>query len=140
MGSAVTAVIVDTGPLVAFFDRSERHHRWVSERIDELRAPLLVCEPVLAETMYLVGHRPAAQDALFQLLQNRALSIALQISEHIDVLRELMSKYRDTPMSLADACLVRMAELHSQHAVLTLDSDFSIYRKHGGEPLTLITP
>jgi predicted nucleic acid-binding protein len=45
----MTAAIVDTGPLVAFFDRAEQHHRWVAERIEELDAPLLVCEPVLAE-------------------------------------------------------------------------------------------
>lgn len=95
--------IADTGPLVAFLDRAERHHAWAAECVGELAAPLLVCEPVLA-------------------------------------LRTLQSKYRDRPMSLADACIVRMAELFEQHQVLTLDADFSIYRKHGREPLALIQP
>jgi uncharacterized protein len=132
--------IVDTGPLVAFFDRAERHHRWVVERIEELEAPLLVCEPVLTEAVYLLARYSRAQDALFELLQNGALSIAFRIDEHVGALRTLLKKYRDTPMSLADACVVRMAEIHERHAVLTLDSDFSIYRKHGRVPLALIHP
>jgi len=132
--------IVDTGPLVAFFDRAERHHRWVAAHVEEIEAPLLVCEPVLAETMYLLARHPRAQDVLFDLLQNGALSIAFEIQEHVGALRKLLQKYRDVPMSLADACVLRMAEIHQHHAVLTLDSDFSIYRKHGRVPLTLIYP
>jgi predicted nucleic acid-binding protein len=132
--------IVDTGPLVAFFDRAERYHRWVTERVNELEPPLLVCEPVLAEAMFLLARFSRAQEALLDLLQNGALSVAFRVDEQLGALRTLLRKYRDTPMSLADACLVRMAELHERHAVLTLDSDFSIYRKHGRLPLALIHP
>lgn len=132
--------IVDTGPLVAFLDRAEQHHAWVVERIDELQAPLLVCEPVLAEAMHLLTSFPRAQYALFELLENGALRIAFRIDEHVAALRKLHQKYRDRPMSLADACVVRMAEIHDQYAVLTLDSDFIVYRKHGREPLTLLFP
>jgi len=132
--------IVDTGPLVAFFDRAERHHRWAVARIEELEAPLLVCEPVLTEAMYLMGRFAGAQDALFELLQNGALSIAFAVEEHITALRKLRQKYHDTPMSLADACVVRMAEIHEKHAVLTLDADFSVYRKNSRLPLTLVQP
>jgi uncharacterized protein len=132
--------IVDTGPLVAFFDRSERHHRWVVERIEELEAPLLICEPVLTEAMYLLGRYSKAQDDLFELLRNGALHLAFRIEEHLGALRKLLQKYGDTPMSLADACIVRMAEIHERHAVLTLDSNFLVYRKHGRVPLTLIRP
>jgi predicted nucleic acid-binding protein len=132
--------IVDTGPLVAFFDRAERHHRWVAERVEELEAPLLVCEPVLTEAIYLLARYSRAQDALFELLQNGALNVGFRIEEHVGALRKLLQKYRDTPMSLADACIVRMAEIHERHAVLTLDSDFSVYRKHGRVPLALIHP
>jgi uncharacterized protein len=132
--------IVDTGPLVAFFDRGERHHRWATERVDELEAPLLVCEPVLTETAYLLARYPKAHDALFDLLQNGALNIQFRIEEQVGEVRRLLQKYRDTPMSLADACVVRMAELHERHAVLTLDSDFLVYRKHGRVPIPLIHP
>ncbi|HEY4114027.1 MAG TPA: PIN domain-containing protein [Rhizomicrobium sp.] len=134
----MAAAIVDTGPLVAFFDRAEKQHFWVGERIEELDAPLLVCEAVITETMYLVSSR--AQDALLALLQNRVLVVGFRMEEEVVAVRQLMQKYRDTPMSLADACIVRMAEIHDRHAVLTLDSDFSIYRKKGRMPLTLISP
>ena len=134
------AAIVDTGPLVALFDRSERHHRWVCDRIDELDPPLLVCEAVLAEAMYLLARFPGAHDAVFGLLEKGALNIAFQIAEHTVLLRRLLHKYRDTPMALADACIVRMAEIFEEHAVFTLDADFSIYRKHGRAPLALIHP
>jgi uncharacterized protein len=105
-----------------------------------LEAPLLVCEPVLAEAMHLLGRFPEAQAALFGLLENGSLSIAFHVEEHVSALRKLHQKYRDRPMSLADACIVRMAEIHDGHAVLTLDSDFAIYRKHGRVPLALIHP
>ena len=134
------AAIADTGPLVAYFDRAERNHAWALERMRELQAPLLVCEPVLAEAMYLLGGLPKAQDALFGLIENGALRIAFQVEEHVAALRALHRKYRDRPMSLADACIVRMAEIFDEHDVLTLDSDFSIYRKHGRQPLGLIHP
>jgi len=132
--------IVDTGPLVAFFDRSERHHVWTAARVAELDAPLLVCEPVLTEAFYLLARFPKAQDALFGLLQDGALKVAFRLEEHLGALHRLAGKYRDTPMSLAEACVVRMAEIHESHSVLTLDSDFTVYRKHGRVPITLVYP
>jgi len=136
----VRSAIADTGPLVAFLDRSERHHRWVADRIVELEGPLLLCEPVLTEAMYLLARWPNAQDALLGLLENGALLVAFRVDEHVAALRRLHRKYSDTPMSLADACVVRMAELYARHSVLTLDSDFSVYRKKGNVPLSLISP
>lgn len=136
----MTVAIVDTGPLVAFFDRAEQHHRWVVERFGELDAPLLVCEPVLAQAMYLLARYPKAQDTVLDLIENGALSVAFRLDEHLSAVRKLLQKYRDMPMSLADACIVRMSEIHGRHAVLTLDSDFLVYRKHGRASLTLIHP
>ncbi len=90
--------------------------------------------------MYLFARFPKAQDALFGLLENGALRIAFRIEEHVPALLKLHQKYRDSPMSLADACIVRMTEIYEQYAVLTLDSDFTVYRKHGRVPLALIHP
>jgi predicted nucleic acid-binding protein len=132
--------IVDTGPLVAFFNRAERHHHWASDHIEELEPPLLVCEPVLVETAFLLAPYPGTQDALFELLHSGALIIAFRIEEHVAALRRMLAKYSDRPMSVADACIVRMAEIHEGHPVLTLDADFSIYRKYGRVPLTIIHP
>ena len=134
------AAIVDTGPLVAFLDRAEHHHHWVAERIEELDTPLLVCSAYPDISMHLLARFSRAQDALFGLLENGALAITFRIDEHVSALRKLHQKYRDRPMSLADACIVRMAEIYERHAILTLDSDFSVYRKHGRVPLALIHP
>lgn len=134
------AAIVDTGPLVAFLDKAERHHEWTVEQVHALEAPLLTCEPVLAEAMFLLSDLPKAQDAIFDLLQKGALRVAFQVGEHLEPLRALHRKYRDRPISLADACIVRMAELYEHHKVFTLDSDFAVYRKNGREPLDLIHP
>jgi len=136
----VPAAIVDTGPLVAFLDKAERHHGWTVEQVRALDAPLLTCEPVLAEAMFLLSDLPKAQEALFDLLANGAVRIAFQVGEHVAPLRALHRKYRDRPISLADACVVRMAELFERHQVFTLDSDFSVYRRNSREPLDLIFP
>ena len=132
--------IADTGPLVAYVDRAEQHHAWAVEQVAGLEAPLLVCEPVLAEAMFLLAGLPKGEEALWDLLANGALRIALHVEEHIAELRALHHKYRDRPMSLADACIVRLAELYDGHAIFTLDSDFSIYRKRRREALALICP
>ena len=132
--------IVDTGPLVAFIDRGERYHAWTVEQVQSFDVPLLVCEPVLAEAMYLLSGQFKAQDALFGLLAGGALRIAFQVNEHVDALRALQRKYRDRPISLADACIVRMAEMFERHLIFTLDSDFAVYRKNGREALELIFP
>ena len=134
------AAIADTGALVALLDRAERHHGWAAQRIREMEVPMLICEPVLTEAMHLLAHLPRAQDELFGLLENCALKISFCVEDHVPALRALHRKYQDKPMSLADACIVRMAELHDNHAVFTLDSDFFVYRKHGRQALSLICP
>ena len=132
--------IIDTGPLVAFFDRAERHHAWAVARMEELEAPLLICEPVLTEAMYLLARFSQARGPLCELLENGALNISFRVEENVGALRRLLLKYLDIPMSLADACVVRMAEINDRYDILTLDSDFSVYRKHGRVPLSLIRP
>jgi hypothetical protein len=90
--------------------------------------------------MYLLMRHAEAQDAICDLLRNGALRIASRIDEHIRPLRKLLQKYRGTSISLVDACIVRMSEIHDRHSVLTLDSDFLICRRHGRAPLALIHP
>jgi len=73
-------------------------------------------------------------------LEIGALAVAFRLEENLGRPCGLLRKYRDTPMSLADACVVRMADIHDDHCVLTLVSDFAVYRKHGRLPLTLMHP
>jgi predicted nucleic acid-binding protein len=136
----IKQAIIDTGPLVAFLDRDEKYHRWTVEQIENLTAPLLVCEAVLTETMFLLRRLPPAQSAVIRLLENGALVIKFSLAENVAPLKTLFSKYRDTGISLADACLIKMAELNEGHAVFTLDSDFRVYRKHGRQAIQLIYP
>jgi predicted nucleic acid-binding protein len=109
-------------------------------QINDADLPLLVCKPVVTEALYLLTGHPQAQDTLLEFIGTGALRISFRLDEHIDAVRTLRRKYRDLPMSLADECIVRMAEICHRHAVLTLDSDFSVYRKHGRVPLALIYP
>ena len=132
--------IVDTGPLAALFDKSEQYHEWAVRQVELLDPPMLLCEPVLVEAMFLLRKNPNAQDDLLDLLERGTLRIAFRLDEHLPEVRALRAKYRDAPMSLADACLVRMAEIHKKHVVFTLDSHFTVYRKYGKEALKLIYP
>ena len=90
--------------------------------------------------MYLLGRSTAARDGVFRLIEGGALALAFQIGEHVAALRQLLAKYRDRPMSLADACIVRMTEIYDGAAVFTLDSDFNFYRKNGRTPIDVIYP
>ena len=132
--------IADTGPLVAFLDRRERHHAWAVEQMPKLKAPLLVCEPVLTKAMFLLSGFPSAREKLMHWLEQGALEIGFHLADHRQAVAALLAKYQDVPMSLADACLVRMAEIHDRHLVFTVDSDFRIYRKHGRSPIATLTP
>jgi len=136
----MATAIVDAGPLVAFLDKAEAHHRRVVEQLKVLETPLLVCEAVLAESWHILRGRPAAGDVLLSFLEEETLSVAFHIEDHLAEVRRLLRKYRDVPMSLADACIVRMAEIHHRAAVFTLDSDFAIYRRDGRKPIALISP
>lgn len=140
ISAVIRQAIIDTGPLVAFLDRDERNHEWSVAQIQDLVEPLLVCEAVLTEALFLLRRMPSAQIAVLNLLNNGALDINFRLADNLKETQALLAKYADVPMSLADACIVRMAELNAGHAVFTLDSDFRIYRKYGNKQLKLISP
>jgi len=134
------AVLLDTGPLVTFLAAGLKHHAWVCEQWKRLHPPLLTCEPVLTEAAFLLKREGRAVDPLFELLERGVLRVGLEIEDQLADLRTLMSRYRDRPMSLADACLVRLAELQPGGAVFTLDGDFRIYRRHGNKVIPVLMP
>jgi predicted nucleic acid-binding protein len=133
-------VLVDAGPLVALLDGSDRHRAWAVARFKELPGPLLTCEAVLAEAFYLLRRLRPAQEKLLEWIASCALKIPLSIEEESEAIRSLWARYENVPMSLADACLVRLAELHPLARVFTLDSDFTIYRVRGKQAIPLIWP
>jgi uncharacterized protein len=133
-------VIVDTGPLVAMLNRADKAHDWVVDRLAEIEPPLVTCEAVLAEATYLTRDLRGARAALIEMVGEGFLTIGMSVSEHHAALLASIKRYASVPMSLADACLVRLAEIYPQSAVMTLDSDFSIYRKNGRQIIERISP
>ena len=135
-----TVALLDSGPLVSFLASGAQHHVWAVEEWKRLRPPLLTCEPVLAEAAFLLRRERRDTDPLFVLLERGVIRIGISIQEQQADLRTLMRRYRNRPMSLADACLVRLSEIHTAAEVLTLDSDFLIYRRHGNKVIRLRMP
>lgn len=122
-------ILVDTGPLVALLDRSDRHHESIQEALAAIREPLLTVWPVVTEAIYLLSFSWAAQKALWEMLETGAVELLGLGREDVPHLKRLMEKYRDLPMDMADAALVRVAEREGLRRVLTLDQrDFGLYR------------
>ncbi len=136
----MSAVLLDTGPLVAYLNRSEEHHGWSVEKFEALAEPLWVCEAVLTEVCFLLAHLPPAQAAVGELLQRGVLAMAPVGGSAQRRIFALMEKYRKLPMSYADACLLWLAESHARSRVFTLDSDFAIYRLERARTVSMIAP
>lgn len=130
---------MDTGPLVAYFCASEARHAWAIEQFENLAPPILTCEAVLTETCFLLSRAREPASKLLQKVGQGALQIGVHLQDEAGAVAELMHRYRNLPMSLVDACLVRLAEI-SGLPICTLDSDFTIYRGHRHARLNLITP
>ena len=122
-------MLVDAGPLVALLDRADPEHDACVSALKALREPLVTVWPAFAEAMYLLGGSWPGQKALWSRLETDALTLAGLDESDAPRMRELMEKYRDLPMDLADAALVRVAERESLTGIFTLDrKHFSIYR------------
>jgi predicted nucleic acid-binding protein len=132
-------VLMDTGPLVAYFCASEARHSWAVQQFASLSLPIVTCEPVLTESTFLLARYRVPAWRLLEKLEDGAFRIGLRLETEAGALQALMSRYRNIPMSLADACLVRLAEMHAL-PICTLDSDFTIYRTRRRRQLELITP
>jgi predicted nucleic acid-binding protein len=136
----MSALLADTGALVALLDRRERYHAWAVEESRSLRPPLLVCEPVLAELCFLISGTAGGLAAVRANLMSGAWKMDFCIAPEREHVFALMGAYAELPMSLADACLVRMSELHKEARVFTLDSHFKVYRRNRRQLIPLIIP
>lgn len=133
-------VVLDTGPLVALLNRRDHFHAWARTCFAETRPPLLTCEAVISEACFLVRTLPNGPSAVIDLLQRGAIAVPFRMDAETKPLAALLARYASVPMSLADACLVRMTEQWGECVVLTLDSDFLIYRKYGRQVVPTIMP
>lgn len=133
-------IILDTGPLIALIDRHDQHHAWAEAQFADIVPPLLACEAVLAEACYLAPRAGRPADEPLKLLGRGVVRLAFDLSEQREAVTALMQRYANVPMSLADACLVRLSELAPGSSILTLDRDFGIYRRHGRQKLPVLMP
>ncbi|OYD90228.1 pilus assembly protein [Nostoc sp. 'Peltigera membranacea cyanobiont' 210A] len=131
-------IIIDTGPLVALINNQERYHSWATKEVANLAYPFFTCEAVISETCFILRDFYGGEDTVMSLLDTGLIQISFRLSDEIGTVRELLKRYQNVPMSLADACLVRMSELINGSSVLTLDSDFRVYRKNKNEMMDLI--
>lgn len=131
---------IDTGPLVALLNSRDAHHRWATQTLDKISPPLHTCEAVVSEACFLVRNLKGGPDAVLALLARGLVVPDFHLDSELDAIRKLVSKYSTVPMSLADACLVRMAELDHDLGIITLDEDFRIYRRHGRQQLPVVMP
>jgi len=133
-------ILTDAGPLVALVDQGEPDHDACVACLPDLSGPMVTTWPAFTEAMYLLGEAGGwrAQGMLWSILQQGDLEIAVQSSDDYERMRVLMQKYRDLPMDLADASLVRLAEERRARDIFTLDErDFRIYRIHGRQSFRL---
>jgi predicted nucleic acid-binding protein len=132
------SVLVDAGYLVALLSRRDQHHRWAATQSARFSPPWVTCEAVLSEAFHLIG--PAGQSGLAALLRRGAVVPAFDLAKELEPVLKVMQKYRDVPMSFADACLVRMTETQADPVVLTTDSDFRVYRRHSRQVVPSVMP
>ena len=132
-------ILIDTGPIVALFDRDDRHHGLCVEILKGIREPLITTWPVLTECFYLLNFSWEVQDNLWLFMQRGGTEIYHLEKEVLRRCRELMKQYHDLPMDLADATLVALADVLEVPKIFTLDHrDFSIYRFKQKRRFTII--
>ena len=131
-------VLVDAGFLVALLSRRDSHHQWAVRQAPGHAPPWRTCEAVLSEAFHLLGVRGAP--GLGELLRRRAVIATFDLDNDVESVLKLLHKYADVPMSLADACLVRMTETLPDPVILTTDSDFRIYRRHSRHMVPCMMP
>jgi predicted nucleic acid-binding protein len=133
-------VLADTGPIVAYLNGRDRHHAWSVGVLRELRPPLLTCESVLSEAAYLLRSLGGG-DRVMDLVCRGVLDVAFDLKAEATAVTRLLRRYGSLPMDLADACLVRMSELHADATVVTVDSEFrDVYRRNGRQVIPTLLP
>jgi predicted nucleic acid-binding protein len=131
-------VIVDTGPLVAFLNRRDRYHAWAVDAFAGLQPPLLTCEAVLSESAFLLRELHGGPEAVLELLARGVVTSSFRLQDEVSAVRTLIRRYQ---RDLADACLVRMSEVHADCVVLTIDAEFrDVYRRHGRKAIPTRLP
>jgi predicted nucleic acid-binding protein len=136
----VIDAILDTGPLVGALDADDQWHAWAVEAFAGIRQPAITCDAVISEACFLLRNAPDAREKIFALIERGVVHVVPILPDESSAVRALLSRYGER-MDYADACLVRLSELHRKHTVVTTDKeDFRIYRRFGKQTLPLHVP
>ena len=133
-------VLIDSGPIVAALRQRDQHHAWARAHFEAGTEPFVTCEAVISESLFLLERARDGKEALCGLLERGVVTVGFSFAGQIAETLRLIRRYHDTPMSFADACLVRMAEQTDDAVVFITDSDFRTYRKNGRQVIPLIMP
>lgn len=121
-------VLLDTGVIVALLDRSEQLHKACAAAVQEIEVPLITCEAVIAESCYLLRKLAGASEAVVENVAAGIFQVPFQLSQEAAAVKQILRKYRDRRIDLADACLIHLADEFGTGDILTLDGDFGVYR------------
>lgn len=135
-----TSILLDTGPWVALLCRQDKYHDWAKLQFSMHPGPFLTCEAVVAETCFLLARSNLDSSKALALIERGVIQVGMTLTQQLASVSALYQRYDNVLASLADACLVRMSELYEPCHVLTLDSDFHIYRRHGRKIIPVVCP
>lgn len=133
-------IIIDTGPIVAFLNKHDSYHEWAKFQFSLFLPPLITCEAVISEACFLLRAYPKGIPNILELIERELLILPFDLQSESKAIKHLLEKYSNIPMSLADACLVRLSEQISDASIFTIDSDFNIYRKNTRHKIPVIIP
>lgn len=137
---AATKIFLDAGPLIGYLNRLDQHHAWAITSWAALTQPLWTCEAVLSEAVFNLQSEGMSLDSILHYLDSGIIRLDFSMEANRADVVHLLRKYADQPMSLADACLVRMAELNDNCQVFTTNKDFLVYRRKGRKLIPLLAP
>jgi predicted nucleic acid-binding protein len=133
-------ILIDAGPLVALLVAGDARHSWALRIWGDLRPPLLTCQAVLSEAQFLVSRFGGDSAAVLEFVLRGVIEVEFDVESNVKRLLELQKSYRSLPMSFADACLVCMAEQWPRCRIVTTDSHFRVYRRHGRQIIPVLMP
>jgi predicted nucleic acid-binding protein len=136
----VIDAILDTGPLVGALDRDDQWHVWAAKAFGTIRRPAITYDAVISEACFLLRSAPDSRGKIFAMIERGIIRVVPVLPDESPAVRTLLARY-GRRMDYADACLVRLSELHREHVIVTTDAkDFRIYRRFGRQSLALRVP
>ena len=132
--------LADTGLLIAFLHADDQYHEWAVSQFQAHPLPFLTCDAVLTEATYLLDRERMPRERVLDLVAARSVVVAFDPNEEAEEVAAKLAQYASTPMDYADACLVRMTEVIPDTQVLTVDSDFHVYRRNRTGAIPVVMP